>query len=303
MTAFPPDKWSMHTGTWGTDADQGVDQIYTGESSIKFPSAGSNSAKTQRDYEAMEPLYAHMIEVAVRADSIAAGCVVNIAVETFTAAKVSLGSSTMFNGLLPAANTWYVFRHVFLSSSTARFFRPRVGKAATVAFNLWFGKCDIRPIRRSFKARKTAAQSISASTDTKVTMSVEDWDHFNVFDLTNSRLRMDNVFGSVASAQHQSLWFVQAQVAWGIAGSLYSIETQLRKLNSAGSFIEMVGESSIHRDADQVHVQQVGGLVELAGNESIELWCRHTSSAAFNVLGTSTLTGDFCWIAGHEMMP
>lgn len=127
-----------------------------------------------------------------------------------------------------------------------------VSKAAAASVNQAALAAGVAGTGPAFIARKTAQQTITANTATKVTMDAEDYDTDNCFDLTNDRFTPN-----VAGFYH-------------VSGIAYTSVT-----SGAGyTFIYKNGAIYLYGTGAPQGVSGVSGLVYMNGTtDYLELWC------------------------------
>lgn len=218
----PPSNIHIVTGTWGTEVDREETVYLSGSSSVVMTGAGASAIagpmtpvsagiNTDRDYE---------VSVTVRADSVAAGKTVALAIEWYDAAGANVATTTLrAAAVLTAANTWKILSYRTSSiAATYKFARVLITKAAS-SFNLYVDEIQLLPTPPYISVTDSSLVTTAA------TWSAAAW---------SSSYKSDfNFVSSVVSAIYQRVTVIQA-VVYFVTGVADGTEIGLRILIGGG---------------------------------------------------------------------
>lgn len=291
---FPPDGWLMTSGTWGTDADHDTGQSWSGLSSVKFPSAGSNSARLRQGLIAVPGSYPVVYEVALRASATTAGAKSIVQLERYATDQTTLiGTTTLHDAELTSGNRWLLLKDIL--SVDGAYVRFVVGKDASVSHDLYLGSAVVKPTPRQFKSYLASNASLAdSSTPSKIVIDTSEYDYGGVW-AGASTYRFDYVGNEIASTLHKSRWVFQGQIEiQGVTdGGLVIVQIVKNGSTVIGEQSHLVGGTVDLRV--NVHSQPV----EIDGNDYVELYAAQDTSGSKTVTGGAAKT----WLAGYEVTP
>ena len=295
-TTYPPDGWAMTSGAWGTDADHATDQSYAGASAVKFPSAGSNSARMRSELIAVGGNASIIPDFWLRADSVAAGVQTYVAVERYDKASSLLGTTTVLD-TTHGANLWRRIRGIIAANNNTSAVRLIVGKNATTSYNLWFGKYAIKHGVPKFRASRSVVQSISDATVTKVEFDSEEYDHSDCYDpATNYRWRLNDA--EVGHSQQEAWWHFDTTVRVENQGT-NAVAIYIAKNGAPGGGGTVLAYNKIDTPGAAAHIAlNVSCDAKLAGNDTVAVYVYQNAGGA-----RDTGTAGDCFFSGHEIEP
>jgi hypothetical protein len=275
-TTYPPDGYTVGSGTWGTDIDYVVDEdCQSGDGYVQF--ADTTPAADPFLYTEWVPTSAGsplLIESVLAADSKAAGNTVFVKVEWGDFEFDGMGSNTVFDGLVTTVDTWERKSAVLTAPATARYFRLWFGKNNT-AFNAWFDSVNVTDAPKGFKATLSANQTLTGGGG-KIHFDSESFDFGGVFDSTTNH---------TMTVQEPGLWVF----TWNVF--LLDVDSFIVSPVKNGS--TQLAYTII---PDSSEVWQAGGThVEfLQAGDTIELQVTAGSLLTFDINDADTYLSGYC---------
>lgn len=186
--SYPPDGWSMISGTWGTDATTGTTPVESGGTSLQLVNA---SAELANRYFPVQPGYPYRFLVRHQADA-------NGSTDGFTfyaafhSTKGSVvGSGTIFSGTVVATGSWLSAYAVLTAGSTARWGRVHIQQGTATTATLVVDRVEYARVWHMFRAYNPVASLFAANnTWEALRLDTELYDHGNWYD-SSSNYRVD----------------------------------------------------------------------------------------------------------------
>jgi hypothetical protein len=290
----------MTSGTWLTDAYQATDQAYAGATSIKMPSAGSNSVRMRTDFQAVNGLAPTVLDTVLRASSVAAGRKAFVAIEKYNASKVLLGTDVILDAELTGANAWKVVRGEINLATTVRYLKYVFGKDASAGFDLWHGAYEAKRGTRRFRSYLSADQSIPNNTVTQLELDTEAFDWGLIFNSSAAAPAYQFTIADqeIAHAQHKVAWHFDAlYVAENQSNNVIRVYICKNGAPGAGTILGYAENGVVTGTGE--YAIPVSCDAELGGSDDVGVYVYQNAGAARDAV--SGAEGTF--FSGHEVQP
>lgn len=299
MPDFPPDGWTVHTGTWGTDIDANVSTVYMGDSSIEFKNTAVAS-KLLSDFIEIPLGQPWAVDVTWRRT---ANTQLNVAVEIYDAAKalittVTLGTTAPRIG----NNIWESHRFVgtLSSDNRTRFVKVRIGKADTATDSIFIGALDFRVLRRAFRVIKTSDQTgIVSGAETQVVWNSTDFDFGGTYVSNQWNPAADNTGSAHARKHHdtyQNAWQFGTHVRWASLNDQSTATLSIRKNGTINATV-----TSANSGTGAIS-QTLAQILFVREEDTVDVSVRHTNGADRSLQSGAT-NGEPGAFYGFELYP
>lgn len=276
MSSFPPDGFSITSGTWGVDADQSTSQVFNGSYSIIFNP--SSSAVIEGDLIPVQPgetyrLYAWVYETAA--------INVSLVAYYYDKSEAFITSTPLFSGALSATGVWEQIGALRTIPSTTRFVSLRFAVTTPAVFVVYLGWMGREKMPLAFSAyRSTDQTGIVSGVSTQIDFTSEEYDYGSNFDSTTN-YRFDAPYACIMHFTAGA--FIDAMTGY--------FQIYLRK------------NGSIARYGVRTYVSGTVGLtqattdLELALGDYVDVFCTHNHGANRDLKGGSSQL----FFNGHEI--
>jgi hypothetical protein len=262
----PPDRWLLTAGTWGTDAYVSRSTKFTGGQCLEFPVGASDVELQASDYIPIRPSTGYALSFAVHSNADSDSFTPKLDWYDADYALISTSSgSTVFS-----RTSWGAKRYEVTSPAGASFVGVRLVKESSATAIVHLDDVDLFELPPAFRAVKSATQSVSASTLTKVQYNLESYDYWGNYDAATS-------YQFVAPVDGVYTFSASANVLQLDAGEFAFLRI---RINSTITIEEQrVYSSAANQD---VTVQAVGGR-ELSAGDTVDVMIFHNHASALDV--------------------
>lgn len=266
----PPSGWSMHTGTWGLDAQMSdaAGAVLVGDKSVALST--STATKLASPLQPIEGGRAYLLEGLVRADTVLSSPYLRV--EYYLADKSTLDPSNphdTINSAQALANQWETRSIITEPSSSARWFRLIYGKDSG-SYNVWWNGAMLKPMPLSCQMYLNSSYTNFTAGDQKIDLDQFTWDYGSMADASNNRINIKRaglyqITGAVyydpginPAIYHVEIWRNGGSLAEGGQGFGSTANTEMRQVSiqypcNAGDYLELYMYAD-NRNASSLYV-------------------------------------------------